>query len=109
MRALCWFLAWEWINIALEFTATAWVRLPRWFLAVVAVNLATHPAFTLALGSFGRSTPFVLSCEAAIVLVETFVLMAVYGLRRWRLLFGASLLMNCASCCTGFLLTWNSG
>ena len=107
MTALCWFLAWEWINIALEYTATAWMRLPRWFLAVVIVNLMTHPVFTLALDVFGRSTPFVLSCEAAIVLAEALMLMAVYGFRRWRLLFAASLLMNGASYFTGLLMSWN--
>jgi len=109
MKALCWFLAWEWINIALEYTATAWVRLPRWFLAVVAVNLATHPAFTLSLGAFGRSTLFVLSCEAAIFLAEALMLMAAYGSRHWRLLFAASLLMNVASCFTGLLMELGCG
>ena len=104
MKALCWFLAWEWINIALEYTATAWVRIPRWFLAVVAVNLATHPAFMFALGAFGRSAVFVFSCEVAIFLVEALILMIAYGCRRWRLLLFASLLMNASSYATGLLL-----
>lgn len=103
MKAICWFLVWEWINIALEFTATAWVRLPRWFLAVVAVNLATHPAFTLVLGAFECSMPFVFFCEVAISLAEALMLMIIYGFRCWRLLFCASLLMNCASYFTGLL------
>ena len=106
MKAFCWFLAWEWINIALEYTVTAWVRLPRWFLAVVTVNLMTHPAFMLALEVFGRSTPLVLSCEVAIVLAEALMLMAAYGSRRGRLLFSASLLMNGASYFTGLLISW---
>lgn len=109
MKALCWFLAWEWVNIAIEYSVTAWVRLPRWFLAVVAVNLATHPAFTLALGSFGRSMPFVLSCEAAISIAEALMLMAVYGSRHRRLLFGASLLMNAASYFTGLVMELGCG
>ena len=107
MKVFCWFIAWEWINIALEYTATAWVRLPRWFLAVVAVNLATHPVFTLALDVFGRSTPFIPACEAAIFLAEALMLMVVYGFHRWRFLLGISLLMNGASCCAGLLLHIN--
>ena len=106
MKAICWLLVWEWINIALDYAATAWVRLPRWFLAVVAVNLLTHPAFTLALDAFGRSAPFVISCEIAIFLLEAVILMAAYGFRRWRLLLGASLLMNGASYITGLLLAF---
>ena len=105
MRALLYFAAWELINIALEYTATAWVKLPRWFLAVVAVNLATHPAFTLVLDMFGRSMPFVLHCEAAIFIAESLMLMGAYGFRRWRLLLAASLLMNAASYITGLLMT----
>ena len=109
MRVFCWFLAWEWINIAIEFTATAWVRFPRWFLAVVAVNLATHPVFTLALEVFRRTAPFILACEAAIFLAEALILMVVYGFRRWRLLFCASLLMNCASYFTGLIMELSCG
>ena len=81
MRALLYFAAWELINIALEYTATAWVKLPRWFLAVVAVNLATHPAFTLVLARFWHSLQAVLPCEAVIVCVEALLLMAIYGFR----------------------------
>ena len=106
MSAILGFLAWEWINISLEFAATAWVRLPRWFLAVVAVNFATHPVFMLLLGTFGRSVTFVLPCEIAIALVEALLLMAIYGFCRWRLLFASSFVMNAASCFTGVLLAW---
>ena len=102
--AVAWFLVWEWINVALEFTATAWVRLPRWFLAVVGVNLATHPVFMFLLGTFGQSMSFVLPCEIAIVLVEAVLLMSIYGFRRWRLLLCVSFLMNAASYLTGVLL-----
>jgi len=104
MSAFLCFIAWEWINIALEFTATAWVKLPRWFLAVVGVNLATHPMFMYLLGAFGNSAAFVFSCEVAIFFVEAFLLMSIYGFRRWRLLIGVSFLMNAASCFTGVLL-----
>ena len=104
MRVLCWFLAWEWINIALEYTASSWVKLPRWFGAVVAVNIATHPAFTLALDVFGRAPSFVFPCEVFIALFEALLLMAVYGFRRWRLLLGVSFLMNGASYVTGILI-----
>ena len=104
MSAFCWFLAWEWINIAIEYTATAWVRLPRWFLAVVAVNLITHPVFTLALDTFGRSMSFVALCEVAIFCAEALMLMVAYGFRRWRAVFCASFIMNVVSCCTGLLI-----
>ena len=51
-------LAWEWINIALEYTAVAWVRLPKLFLSVVGVNLVTHPVFMVMLERFGRDPLF---------------------------------------------------
>lgn len=104
MSVLLYFAAWEWINIALEFTATAWVKLPRWFLAVVAVNLATHPAFMLVLARFGSSLPLVLSCEIVIALFEAFLLMSMYGIKRWRFLLAVSFLMNGASYLTGVLM-----
>ena len=104
MKALCWIFAWEWINIALEYTASAWVRLPRWFLAVVVVNLVTHPVFSLGLDVFGRNPQFVLSCEVGIVCIESLLLMTIYGFSCWRLLLVASFLMNTASYATGILL-----
>lgn len=104
MSALLYFGAWEWINIALEYTASAWVKLPRWFLAVVTVNLATHPAFMLVLARFGRSFPLVLSSEIVIALFEAMLLMLMYGFRRWRFLLAASFLMNMASYLTGVLI-----
>ena len=104
MSAILGFLAWEWINIALEFTATAWVRLPRWWLAVVGVNLATHPLFTIVLGVFGRPIIVVLPCEAIIVCVEALALMAIYGFAKWRMLLAASLTMNVASYLTGVFI-----
>lgn len=104
MSAILGFLAWEWINISLEFAATAWVKLPRWFLAVVGVNLATHPVFTILLGTFGRSASFVLPCEAIIVCVEAILLMAIYGFNRWRRLLTLSFVMNGVSYVTGVLV-----
>lgn len=104
MRSVGEFFAWELINIALEFTATAWVGLPRWFVAVVAVNLVTHPALVFIVDAFGRSPLFVLSCEAAVICVEAFLFMFAYGFVRWRLLIALSLLMNGASYVTGMLL-----
>lgn len=104
MSALLYFAAWEWINIALEFTASARVKLPRWFWAVVAVNLATHPAFVFVLARLGRSLPVTLACEAAIVLSEAMLLMLMYGFGEWRLLLKASFLMNLASYLTGVFI-----
>ena len=104
MSVVAWFLAWEWVNISLEYAVTAWVRLPRWFLSVVSVNLATHPVFVALIGRFGTSTGFVLPCEACIVGIEALLLMAIYGFCRWRLLLGVSLLMNLSSYATGLMI-----
>ena len=103
MRTLLYFIAWEWINIALEYAASAWVKLPRWFWAVVAVNLATHPAFMLVLACFGRSAQVVVPCEILITVVEAILLATMYGFNRWWLFAGASLLMNGASYLTGVM------
>ena len=102
-------LAWEWINIALECTATAWMRLPRFPLAVAGVNLVTHPLLMVVLAHLGQSPGVVLPCEAAIVLAEWAMLCAIYCGRTEaqpsrRLLFFISLLMNAASYGTGLLL-----
>ncbi len=104
MSVFLYFVVWEWINIALEFTATAWVKLPRWPLAVIGVNLVTHPVFTFLLGVFGDASGFVIPCEICIFMVEAVMLMAVYGFRRWRFLLAVSLVMNAASYLTGVLL-----
>ena len=104
MSGFLYYLAWEWINIALEYMATAWVKLPRWWLAVIGVNLATHPAFIVLLDRFGHSTSFILPCEVVIVGIEALLLMAIYGFRRWRFLLGLSLLMNAASYLTGWAI-----
>lgn len=103
MSAALWFAAWEWINIAIEYTASAWVRLPRWFLAVVAVNLATHPAFTVTLPAFGRSVPLVVGCEILIAALEASMLACIYGIGELRRTVPAALLMNAASFATGIL------
>ena len=104
MSALIQFIVWEWINIALEYTAVSWVRLPRLFLTVVGVNLVTHPLFTLLLAHFGRSPRFVLPCEAVIFLVEWALLVAVYGRTRWRRLGLMAFAMNTASYGMGVLM-----
>ena len=104
MSALVQFVVWEWINIALEYTAVSWSRLPRLFLTVVGVNLVTHPIFTLLLARFGRSPRFVVPCEAVIFLVEWALLVAVYGRTRWRRLGLVAFVMNAASYGTGLLM-----
>lgn len=101
--ALC-FLAWEWINIALEYTTVAWTKLPRLGIAVVGVNLVTHPVFVLLLGVFGSETVFVVSCEAVIFAIEWALLVACYGLKRWRFLALVAFVMNAASYLTGILM-----
>lgn len=108
MAAILPILAWEWINIALECTATAWVRLPRFSLAVAGVNLVTHPLLMAVLSAAGRSSSVVLPLEAVVVLVEGAMLCALYrhggaGPTR-RFLVLVSLLMNAASYGTGLLL-----
>ena len=104
MKGFCCFVAWEWINIALEYAATVWVKLPRWFIAVVCVNLATHPVFSFALDVFGRSASFVLMCESAIVCVEALLLMVIYGFNRWKCFLCVSFVMNMVSYLTGVLI-----
>ena len=105
MKELFYYAAWEWINIAVEYTSVAWTRLPRLFPVVAGVNLATHPAFVFLLERYGRSLSFVLASEAAIVVAEWLLLLATYG-RRERPAFLAwiALLMNAASYGTGCLL-----
>jgi hypothetical protein len=103
-------LVWEWINIALECTATVWVRLPRFPLAVAGVNLVTHPLLMAVLAHLGRSSGIVLPCEALVVLAEWAMLGAIYhGRAEARpsllFLFVVSLLMNAASYGTGLLLS----
>ena len=102
---LVYYAAWEWLGISLEFTAGAWARLPRFFWAVVGVNLSTHPLFVVLLETVGgRSPAFVLPCEAAICLVEWGLLCAIYrGRGRWRLL-AVSLAMNVTSYLTSLLI-----
>ncbi len=104
MSAFVQFVVWEWINIALEYAAVAWVRLPRLFFAVAAVNLATHPSLTLLLACHGRSPAFVLACEAVVVAAEWVMLVVVYGRNWWRFLGAVALAMNVVSYGTGLLL-----
>jgi hypothetical protein len=110
MAAVLHILAWEWINIALECTATAWVRLPRFPLAVAGVNLVTHPLLMAVLARLGRSSCIVLPCEGLVVLAEWAMLRVIYhhghaeARPSVRFLFAVSLLMNAVSYGTGLLL-----
>jgi len=104
MAAFCYYLAWEVINISLEYTAGAWLKLPRFFLVCVAVNLLTHPLFTLFLFRFGRAFGMICICELVILAVEAAVLTAIYGRVRWRRATLASLVMNGVSFGTGILM-----
>ena len=104
MTVALYYLAWEWINIALEYTTVAWIRLPRLFWAVVGVNLVTHPVFMFLLERFGRDPLFIFGCETMIPIIEWLLLMVAYGRSRWRQLLGMSLLMNAVSYVTGLLI-----
>lgn len=104
MGTVLYYLAWEWVNIALEYTAVAWARLPRLFWAVVGVNLVTHPILMFLLERFGRDPLFILGCEFVIPVVEWLMLIGVYGRARWRLLLGVAVLMNAVSYLTGLLI-----
>lgn len=104
MRMFFLFLAWEWINIALEYTAIAWTKLPRLLLAVVGVNFITHPAFTLLVELFGDKIGFIIACEVVIFLIEWGLLTVFYGFGRWRFLMFVSFTMNAISYCTGLLI-----
>ena len=104
MSVLVQFVVWEWINIALEYTAVSWARLPRLFWAVVGVNLVTHPAFTFLLDRFGTELGLVLPCEAVIFLVEWALLVVLYGRARWRRLGVVAFTMNAVSYGTGVLM-----
>ncbi len=104
MGAILYYLAWEWINIALEYTAVAWVRLPKLFLAVVGVNIITHPIFMVLLEQFGHDPLLIFGCEMVIPVIEWLLLMAAYGRARWKLLLGLSFMMNIVSYVTGLLI-----
>ena len=101
MKTVLALFAWEWINIAIEFTTVSWTRLPRLFWAVVGVNLLTHPVFMLALPVLNGETSTVLICEFVIALVEWACLVAVYGWSRFRLCGVMALTMNAVSYITG--------
>ena len=109
MAVIMHIIAWEWINIALECTATAWVLLPRFPLAVAGVNLITHPILMALLARWGRSPAVVLLCEATVVLAEGAMLCVLYrhgdAAPSRRRLFLISLAMNSVSYDTGLLLT----
>lgn len=104
MKDIFYYLAWEWVNISLEYTAVAWVRLPRLFWAVAGVNLVTHPVFMFLLEWYDYSFTFILVCEAIIPFVECLILMIAYGRARWRMLLGIAVLMNAVSFGVGLLI-----
>lgn len=104
MSAFCYYLAWEWVNIALEYTAVSWVKLPHLFWVVVGVNLVTHPLFSFLIVHVEGALGFVLACEAVIFFVEWGLMICFYGRRRWRRLGLVALLMNIASYGTGVLI-----
>ena len=104
MSAFIQFIVWEWINIALEYTAVAWTRLPRLGWTVIGVNLATHPLFMFLLSRYGYETSFVLPCECVIFLVEWALLVLVYGRARGLFLGLVAFMMNAASYLTGVLM-----
>ena len=98
-------IALEWINVSLEYTAVCWVKLPRLFLAVLAVNLATHPAFMVFLPRFHGNFLRVLAAEMVIWLVEGIVLAIIYRRKAGiPFLFFMAFLMNTVSYGTGLLL-----
>ncbi|MBR3583142.1 MAG: hypothetical protein IKO01_06855 [Kiritimatiellae bacterium] len=105
MNELLRLLAWEWVNITLEYTATAgWARLSRWGATVAGVNLVTHPVLMLVLARFGYAPGFVAACEGVVLAAEWGMLCAVYrGVSRLRLL-GLAAAMNVASYATGMAL-----
>jgi len=110
METALYFLAWEWINIALEYTSVAWVRLPRLFWAVVGVNILTHPMLMFLLQcvfdnpSFNEAPGTIAVCECVVFIVEWACLTAAYGRARAKLCAGAALLMNSVSFATGVAL-----
>lgn len=105
MSGLLHLFAWEWVNIALEYAATAgWARLPRWGAAVAGVNLVTHPGLMLVLARFGYAPGFVAACEVVVLAAEWGMLCVAYrGASRLRLL-GLAAAMNAASYATGLAL-----
>ena len=104
MREVLQALAWEWVNIAVEYAVVAWVRLPRFGLAVAGVTRLTHPMLMCVLSRFGRDPLFILACEGCVVLVEWGILTLFYGWRRAGFLGWVALLMNGVSYGTGLLL-----
>lgn len=104
-RGFFWFLAGEWLTLALEYAATAWIRLPRWFWALMTVNLTTHPALMYAVHRAGLSCQVVVFGELSAVLAEGAMLSIMY--RRacsWWKMFAVSAWMNAVSYYTCELL-----
>lgn len=100
-----WFMAGEWLTLALEYASTAWVKLPHWFWAVMSVNLLTHPALMYVVMRLGASSAVVLTGEVSVVLIEGAVLSVLYRRRwSWWRLFAVSAWMNAVSYFTWELL-----
>ena len=98
-------IALEWINVSLEFSSVCWVRLPRLFWAVLAVNLVTHPAFMVLLPRLGNDFLRVLAAEIVIWLVEGTLLAVIYRRKAGiSFLFFVAFLMNAVSYFIGILL-----
>ena len=104
MFMLVHYAAWEWLGISLEYTAGAWARLPRFFWAVVGVNLATHPLFTVLLNTVSCGAMFILICEIVICFVEWGLLCLVYRQQPRLRLLAVSATMNITSCLTSLLM-----
>lgn len=105
MSMLSVFLAFEIINIALEYTATGWwVRFPNWILSVVAVNLMTHPLLMIVIAHYGSQNSLVIPLELAIAVTEWLVLVFIHGRNNAYRLLLASFVMNATSYSTGLLL-----
>jgi len=104
IRSVLYSIAWEWINICLEYTSISWLRLPKRFLSVLYVNLLTHPLFVLCFPDAGQNGKELILCEIVIFLVEGVVLTLFYERHKWKQTFLAAFVMNASSCLTGVLL-----
>lgn len=104
MAEFAYCLAWEWINIAMEYTAGSWARLPRFFWVAVALNLATHPLFIWFVDRYDRASWAMFAGEAVVWTVE-WALLCIWYRKVSRLkLLAVSVSMNAASWLTGVLL-----
>lgn len=105
LASLLYYIAWEWINVAIEYTAGSWSRLPRFFAATVLVNLLTHPLLTIMLLWQGPSVILVLTGEVLAFLVEAAVLKLLYRRLAWGRVLSISFAMNVTSFVTGLFVS----